>query len=171
MRKPRVTACAAVVPLLLLAACTLPVKPKDSAIAPGAVTAFENAAPVAVRAVLVGRESRTIPVAGGKLVVNEDDFSGAMVSRMIAALETHGVPVEDASPRIIEIQVVRVSIHTTASFDCVIDFNRRLGGGPLRGMQARAGKWDIEKACGDATSQAAIEALMDADMRAYLTGG
>jgi hypothetical protein len=53
----------------------------------------------------------------------------------------------------------------------VIDFNRRLGEGPLRGLQSRAKNgWDARKACSAAASQVIIDTLNDPAVREYLKG-
>jgi hypothetical protein len=67
---------------------------------------------------------------------------------------------------------VRISIHPKPQYTCVIDFNRRLGSGPVRGLQSRAENgWDARKACSAAASQVVIDTLNDPSMRDYLKGG
>ncbi len=79
--------------------------------------------------------------------------------------------VEPGSDRLVEIQIVRITIHMKPQYTCVIDFNRRLGSGPVRGLQSRAQNgWDARKACSAAASQVVIDTLSDPSLRDYLRG-
>ena len=78
--------------------------------------------------------------------------------------------VDPGAERYIEIRVVRVSLQPTMTFDCVIDFNRWLGEGRVRGLQSRANSWNFQNACNAALSQAAADTLNDPDTHAYLEG-
>lgn len=94
----------------------------------------------------------------------------AIITRLAEQLRDRGVRTEPGADLLLEIQVVRISVHPKPQFTCVIDFNRKLGGGPVRGLQSRAESWDARKACSAAASQVVIDTLNDQTVRDYLKG-
>jgi hypothetical protein len=81
------------------------------------------------------------------------------------------VRVERGAGRQVEMQVVRITIHMKPQYTCVIDFNRRLGEGPLRGLQSRAKSgMNARRACSAAAAQVVIDTLNDPLFREYLNG-
>jgi hypothetical protein len=106
----------------------------------------------------------------GSLSVDEDQYTTSVIERLAEQLREHGVRVESGADHVIEIQVVRISVHPKPQFTCVIDFNRRLGEGPARGLQSRAKSWAAPKACSAAASQVVIDILNDPSTRDYLKG-
>jgi hypothetical protein len=155
---------------LLTSGCTTPLHPKPFEVQQSSIPNLEARQPVAIRARLDGGPKRTLQIAGPDVVVSEDEFTTALVDRIIQTLRDRTVPLDPNSQRAVEFQVVRVSLQPTMDFDCVIDFNRKLGDGRLHGLQSRAKSWNFEKACAAAVSQAVVDALNDPDTRTYLEG-
>ena len=123
-----------------------------------------------MRARLTGDPKRKLSIAGPDVVVSEDEFTSALVNGLVQTLRQQSARVDPNAERSIEIRVVRVSLQPTMTFDCVIDFNRWLGGGRLRGLQSRASNWNFQSACTAALSQAAVDTLNDPDTKTYLEG-
>jgi hypothetical protein len=155
---------------LFTAACAAPLKPKEIEPQQASIQQVRTQHPIAVRARLTGDAKRKLSMAGPDVVVSEDEFTSALVNGLIQTLRQHSVRVDPGAERSIEVQVVRVSLQPTMTFDCVIDFNRWLGQGPVRGLQSRANSWNFQNACNAALSQAAADTLNDPGTRAYLEG-
>ena len=114
---------------------------------------------------------RVISQGVGNVSVDEDEYTTAVITGLAKELRKHGVRVESGADHLVEIQVVRVTIHPKPQYTCVIDFNRRLGTGPVRGLQSRTQRgWDARKACEAAASQVVIDTLNDPSLRDYLKG-
>jgi hypothetical protein len=155
---------------LVLGACAVQMRLKESKIPDGAIAKLHATAPVSVRPRVVGSTKHALEIAGPNITVDEDQFSSELVNRVLEALLAQSVPVDPDAERSIELQVVRVALQPDRTFFCVIDFNRRLEDGRLRGLQSRSKNWNYETACGEALSQAVVDLLDDPETRAYLEG-
>lgn len=153
-----------------LGGCATPLRPKASKLSIESVPPLAVPGSVAVRAQLTGQPGRTLHLAGPDVVVTNDEFSTAIAARLMDALEARRVMVAPDAPQWIEIQVLQVALQPTMTFDCVIDFTRKLSDGSVRGVQSRATNWNLETACGDAASQAVIDILRDPELRAAWGG-
>jgi hypothetical protein len=160
--------CSLLVVPLLAGACAVQMRLKDSEIPDGAIPQIHSTTPVAVRPRIVGTTKHELAIAGANVTVNEDQFSGELANRVLAVLRAQSVAIDPEAERSVELQVVRVALQPDMTFFCVIDFNRRLGDGRLRGLQSRSKNWNYETACAEALSQAAVDLLDDPDTRAYL---
>ena len=149
--------------------CVTPVSPGKFDIPDGAVHSIEGG-PVDLLGPLAFNREREVSIPGGKASVDEDEYTTAVVKRLAEQLRAHGVRVEPGANRVIEIRVVRVSIQPQPTFTCVIDFNRRLGDGPVQGLQSRAESWNFQKSCSAATAQVVIDILNDPTTLDFLKG-
>ena len=149
--------------------CATPLRIKEFDIPEASIPSVVSSHVVSVDAIPLGRGRRVVPLAGPNVSVDEDEVGMAVASRMAEQLRQRGVTVEAGGSRVIAIQVVRVSLQPDRKIWCVIDFNRRLGGGRFFGFQSRAKSWSFEKACAAAVSQAVIDQLNDASTLAYLS--
>jgi hypothetical protein len=143
--------------------------PKGFDIPDGSIHPVEGG-PVEVRASFGLKGRHTISAGASSVSVDEDEYTTAVIMRLGEQFRENGVRVEPGGNRVIEIQVVRVSVHPKPQFTCVIDFNRRFGDGSVRGLQSRAEAWAAEKACSAAVSQVVIDTLNDPHTREYLKG-
>lgn len=150
--------------------CTSHLNPRDLDIQEISIPSLQNIKPVTVRARLIGSKKRELPLAGADVIVNDDEFSEVLVDRLIGSLKHNNVPVVPESERLIEIQVVRVSLQPDMTFYCVIDFNRKLGKGEFYGFQSRSKNWNFKTACEDALNNTVTDILNDQDTIKYLRG-
>lgn len=155
---------------LALGACAVQMRIKDAKIPNGDIATLHASSPIAVRPRIVDGPKRKIAIAGPDVTVDEDQFSSELVNRVVEELRSQSVPVDPDASRSIELQVVRVSLQPDRTIYCVIDFNRRLGDGELRGLQSRAKNSNYETACGEALSRAVVDTLNDSTTRSYLEG-
>ncbi len=153
----------------VLLGCVTPAPPGKLGIPDGAINPLEGGT-VDVRGSFGLTGPRVISQGVGSLSVDEDQYTTSIVTRLAEQLRKHGVRVESGADHLLEIQVVRISVHPKPQFTCVIDFNRRLGKAPARGLQSRAKSWDARKACSTAASQVVIDILNDPSTRDYLKG-
>lgn len=107
-------------------------------------------------------------LAGLEITISDAMLAATLAERLADALESVGVEVDDASERRISIEITQTLIHPVPAFDCVIDYDRRLGVTPLRGRQSRAQNWDFEVACSEAVSAVVVDLLSDPDVRLFL---
>jgi hypothetical protein len=149
--------------------CVLPAPPGKLDPSNAAIPALAGG-PVELRGNFAMKGSHVISQGIGSLSVDEDEYTTAIVTSLAKQLREHGVRVESGADRRVEMQVVQILIHPKPQFTCVIDFNRKLGNDPVRGLQARAESWDARKACSAAASQVVIDILQDPAMRDYLEG-
>ncbi len=153
-----------------LGCITVPAPPGTFKIADEAIPSL-GGGPVELRAKLGLKGRRVISQGVSNLSVDEDLYTAAVISRLSEQLRKRGVRVELDADRSIEVGIVHITIHMKPQFTCVIDFNRRLGDGPLRGLQSRVKRWRADKACSAAAAQVVIDTLNDPSVRAYLIGG
>jgi hypothetical protein len=150
--------------------CVTPAPPGKSEIPDGAIKSIAGG-PVELRGNFGLKGRRVISQGVGSVSVDEDEYTTAVITRLAEQFREHGVRVESGADHVVEIQVVRITIHPKPQYTCVIDFNRRLGNGPVRGLQSRAERgWDARKACAAAASQVVIDILNDPATRDYLKG-
>jgi len=148
----------------------MPAPPGEVEIPDGSINPIEGG-PVELRGSFRLKGRRVVSAGVGSVSVDEDEYTTAVITGLAQELRKHGVRVESGADYLVEIQVVRVSIHPKPQYTCVIDFNRRLGTGPVRGLQSRAERgWDARKACEAAASQVVIDTLKDPSLRDYLKG-
>lgn len=150
--------------------CTSHLNPRELDIQESPVASFQNIKPVSIRAKLIGSKERALPLAGADVIINEDEFTEVLTERLIDTLKDNNVPVVPESDRLIEIQVVHVSLQPDRTFYCVIDFNRKLGKGNFYSFQSRAKDWNFNTACGDALKNTVSDILNDPDTIKYLKG-
>jgi hypothetical protein len=155
---------------LVLGACTVQMRLVEAKIPDGAIAKLHAPNPIAVRPRLVGSAKRPLSIGSMTINVDEDQFSSELVNRVLGALRAQSVPLDPDAARSVELQVVRVALQPDSTFLCVVDFNRRLGDGRVRGLQSRSRNWNYETACAEALSQAVADTLSDPDTRAYLEG-
>lgn len=160
----------AVLMMLTNLSCTARLDPTDFDTKTISAPVLQNARTVTVKAKLTGAKDRELPVPGGDVVVNEDEFTEVMVKRMIDVLKNNNVSVIPTSDKVIEIQVVKVSLQPDRTMYCVIDFNRKLGGGEFYGFQSRSKNWNFETACEEALNNAVADILADRATVQYLRG-
>lgn len=149
--------------------CTLAAPPGSLDVSKAAIHSIEGG-PVELRGNFAMKGSHVISQGVGSLSVDDDEYTTAIITGLAEQLREHGVQVESGADRRIEIQVVQILIHPKPQLTCVIDFNRKLGSGPVRGLQSRAESWDGRKACAAAASQVVIDTLKDPVLRDYLGG-
>jgi hypothetical protein len=153
-----------------LAGCVTPAPPGELDVPEGEIHRIEGG-PIEVRGSFALSGPRTISMGIGSLSVDEDQYTTAVITALAESLRQHGVRVESGADRVMEIQVVRISVHPKPQYTCVIDFNRRLGEAPARGLQSRAQSWDARKACSRSAAQVVVDVLNEAATRSYLKGG
>jgi hypothetical protein len=134
------------------------------------VPSLQNTKSISVKAHLVGTKKRAIPLPGVTVSVNEDEFTTVLVAKLTEALQRGNVTVLANSSRVVELQVVRVSIQPELTMHCVIDYNRKLGDGEFYGFQSRSNSWNFITACDEALQKAANKILSDPDTVSYLRG-
>jgi hypothetical protein len=150
--------------------CSYHLSPRELDIKSGTVLSLQNIKPVSIKAKLVGTKERLLPLAGTDVTVNEDEFSDVLVEHLTEILQNSNVSVAPMSERLIEIQVVRISLQPDTTFNCVIDFNRKLGKGEFYGFQSRAKSWNFMTACQEALKKTATDILNDQRTIKYLQG-
>jgi hypothetical protein len=150
--------------------CVLPAPPGEVEIPDSAVGSIEGG-PVELKGSFGMKGRRVISQGVGNVSVDEDEYTTAVLTGLAKELRKNGVRVESGAHHLVEVQVVRVTIHPKPQYTCVIDFNLRLETEPVRGLQSRAERgWDARKACEAATSQVVIDILNDPSLRDYLKG-
>ena len=111
----------------------------------------------------------TIDLAGANMTVDRQEYTDALVARVVAVLAQQGATLEGDVQKSLELLVVYVNILPGAGrFHCVIDFTVRAGDGYVRGHQARANSMSIDRACNAALSEAALACLSDPQLQEYL---
>jgi hypothetical protein len=158
-----------VVAVAMALGCVTPAPPGNSRIPDGAIKSIAGGA-VELRGNFGMKGRRVISQGVGSVSVDEDEYTTAVITRLAEQLREHGVRVESGAGHLIEIQIVRVTIHPKPQYTCVIDFNRKLGSGPVRGLQSRDKRWNAPKACAAATDRVVIDILNDPATRDYLKG-
>lgn len=153
----------------LIISCSVPLKPTTFE-AESLPYSLSSAYPLAVKAKLTGKQSYELEMAGPNISVNDDEFTNTVVDQLTRTLQKNGVFVDPNSNRIIEIQVVHIAVQPSGNMFCVIDFNRTLDDGRIRGLQARAGSWNYEKACKQALTNTVAELLKDSETVEYIAG-
>lgn len=157
--------------LALLPACgTVRMKPADFPVADAQIPALARDLQIAVRPRFSRTPLRELRITGTNPIVSDDEFTASLVERLSRTLRERGVTLDPDAPRSIEIQVVKVALQQDLSLFCVIDFNRWLGDGRVRGLQSRARSVSFRTACAAAVSQAAVETLRDPETLAYVNG-
>jgi len=96
--------------------CSYHLSPRELDIKSETVLSLQNIKPVAIKARLVGTKERLLPLAGTDVTVNEDEFSDVLVERLTETLQNSNISVIPMSERLIEIQVVRVSLQPDITF-------------------------------------------------------
>jgi hypothetical protein len=153
---------------LALLGCGTPIRLEPPDVNPAMVPAIAPGASVAVHAEFGGRRPYALPTAMSEQV-DDDAFTTALAARVSAALEALHVVVHPQAERSIRLRVTHVSARQAGlHFECVVDFNRRLGYGSTVGLQARGVDIDIHEACSLAVKEAATTALADGAVRSYL---
>lgn len=156
---------------LAAAGCATHLSPGLRDIGKGQVPRFQSLAPVEVRGDHAYAGDRKVYVpGGGTVLVNEDEFTTALVTGVREQLQEQGVRVESGAAKVIEARVVRVLIHPKPAFTCVIDYNVKLGTERPRGLQSRAESWMFKKSCSDAVTQAVVDLLNAQHTQRYLRG-
>lgn len=155
---------------LLNVSCTTTLNPKDFEIGNFATPNLMGIKPLAIKAKIAGKKATETPLPGGNVLINEDEFTQALVDRIIDKLKRSNAPIIPASERSIEIQVVKVSLQPTNTIYCVIDFNRKLGNEEFYGFQSRSKNWNYKTACEEALNNAVNDVLIDQNTLCYLKG-
>jgi hypothetical protein len=159
-----------VITALLNVSCTTTLNPKDFESENLATPNFMGVKPLAIKAKMTGNKATEAPLPGGNVLISEDEFTQALVDRLIETLKRSNAPIIPASERSIEIQVVKVSLQPTNTIHCVIDFNRKLGKEEFYGFQSRSKNWSYETACEEALKDAVNDVLTDRNTLRYLKG-
>ena len=123
--------------------------------------------PIAVRAKLNNKPERELPLTGTDVFVKEDQFAEVIVERLKNTLKKQGAIIDPNSKKSIEIEVVRVSLMTTARIYCVIDYNRKLGDEEFYGFQSRFNEVSFF-GCNQAIDFAVTQILSDPGVINYL---
>jgi len=131
---------------------------------------LQDLTPITLRARPVGSKIREVPLPGASVTVNEDEFTDVLVDRMNEALKRKNIPVVSNSDRIVEIQVVRVSLQADRTIYCVIDFNRKLGDGDFYGFQSRSKNMNFITSCDEALTRAANDIFNNQETITFLKG-
>jgi hypothetical protein len=163
--------CAAALAVLAAAGCTTTLEPRElegRIEAPWRATSAEPVFVTTPPEGSMGWEKRRVSTT--TIRWNDQDFAEEIVARLREELGQMGVPVQEGAARVIELEGVRVSILVALRNHCVIDLNRRLGEGPLRGYQSRGSGSSVEKACQEALSNAVLDTLADPDVERTLRG-
>lgn len=155
---------------LLNVSCTATLNPQEFDIANTVAPNLKDVKPISIKAKIIGKKTTEIPLPGGNVLINEDEFTQSLVDRIADRLKRSNVPIVPASERSIEIQVVKVSIQPTNTIYCVIDFNRKLNNEEFYGFQSRSKNWNYETACEQALSNAVNDVLIDPNTLRYLKG-
>jgi hypothetical protein len=153
---------------LLAGGCAVHMQAAEGKIPEGAIPKLDVTTPVAIRPRIVGSAKHELPIAGANVTVDEVQFSSELANGVLEALRLQSAPVDPDAARSVELQVVRVALQPDRTIFCVIDFNRRLGDGRVRGLQSRSKDWNFQTACSDALAQAVVDTLNDPDTRSYL---
>lgn len=159
--------CLAIVAMPL--ACVIPAPPGSLDLSHAVIHSIEGGS-VELLGKFAMKGSHVVPLGVGSLSLDEDEYTTAIITGLAEQLRKHGIRVETGADRRIEIQVVQILIHPKPQFTCVIDFNRKLGSGRVRGLQSRAESWNSGKVCSAAASQIVIDTLNDPVLRDYLKG-
>jgi hypothetical protein len=133
---------------------------------------FASAGPVSIQSAIARPQRFEIVLPVQSMTVSMQEYTDALVERIIRLLEDQGAAVVADSEPSAEVEVVYVNILPGAgSFQCVVDFTVRTGDGYVRGHQARHQSWSAEKACNAALSRAAYVFLSDVELMRRLTAG
>lgn len=159
-----------IITILLNVSCTTTLNPKDFEVGNFATPNLMGIKPVAIKAKIAGKQSSEIPLPGGSVLINEDEFTQTLVDRIVDALKRSNTPIAPTSEHSIEIQVVKVSLQPTNTMHCVIDFNRKLDNEEFYGFQSRSKSWNYETACEEALNNAVNDVLNDRNTLRYLKG-
>lgn len=157
--------------MALLPACgTVRMRPPEFPVADARVPALARDIRIAIRPRFSRTPPRELRLTGANPIVSDDEFTAALVERLSRTLRERGVTLDPDAPRSIDLQVVRIALQPDRTFFCVIDFNRWLGDGRVRGLQSRAKSVSSRKACAVALSEAVVDTLSDPETLAYVNG-
>ncbi len=145
-------------------------KPPDFRVEEAQIPALARDIRIAIHPRFSHTPLRELRITGANPIVSDDEFTAALVERLSRTLRERGVTLDPDASRAIEIQVVRVALQPDYAIFCVIDFNRWLGDGRVRGLQSRARSVSFRTACAAAVSQAVVDTLSDPETLAYVNG-
>lgn len=162
--------CLSIVLVAVWFGCSVKLVPKPHEISESKIPPIAAVAPVDVLPEFSGRPDHEVTVPMVKVTVNDDEFTQAVVERLIEELRRQGVQVVAGAEKQIAVGVERVTIvqATMGSTHCILDCGLKLGDASPRWLQPRRGSRNYERACGAAASQAVIEILKDEAVRHYL---